>query len=259
MVPRTPSVFCAVGGLVSDLMHDSVRTVHGLELDGPALRQIFEGLASEARSWLAAQADPRWLSGTDVEYYAEINYAGQSFQVDVALDQGLVSDGDMAGIAEAFHAEHLRLYSHADPQAPIQFQQLRTRALSQMTKPEAIPLPGPSSDIDTALLENRRLRLQDVWHEDVPVYRRDLLGPGHRIAGPAIIEQGDACNIFLVLQLRFQDACPLKSFKKCFYRSIRQPHDLQDPTEHTNFKQVFLLRFLHRRDPLSDDHDLPFS
>ena len=192
MVPRTPSVFCAVGGLVSDLMHDSVRTVHGLELDGGTLRQFFEELASDARSWLEAQADPRWLSGTDVEYYAEINYAGQSFQVDVALDQGLVSDGDMAGIAEAFHAEHLRLYNHADPQAPIQFQQLRTRALSRMTKPEAIPLAGPSSDIDTALLENRRLRLQDVWHEDVPVYRRDLLGPGHRIAGPAIIEQGDA-------------------------------------------------------------------
>ena len=61
-----------------------------------------------------------------------------------------------------------------------------------MTKPEAIPLAGPSSDIDAAWLENRRLRLQDVWHDDVPVYRRDALGPGHRIAGPAIIEQGDA-------------------------------------------------------------------
>ena len=192
MVPRTPSVFCAFGGLVSDLMHDAVRTVHGLALDGPSVRDIFEELASDARAWLVTQADPRWLSGTDIDYHAEMHYLGQSFQVDVTLDPALVARADMGGIAEAFHAEHLRLYSHADPKAPIEFQQLRTRVVSRMTKPEPMPLEAPSTGIEDAWLENRRLRLQGVWHDDVPVYRRDALGPGHRIAGPAIIEQGDA-------------------------------------------------------------------
>ena len=61
-----------------------------------------------------------------------------------------------------------------------------------MTKPEPMPLEAPSTGIEDAWLENRRLRLQGAWHDDVSVYRRDALGPGHRIAGPAIIEQGDA-------------------------------------------------------------------
>ena len=49
-----------------------VRTVHGLALDGPSLRDILKELAGEARAWLADQADPRWLSGTEVNYHADM-------------------------------------------------------------------------------------------------------------------------------------------------------------------------------------------
>ena len=164
----------------------------GLTLDGAGVRNIFSELEEEARAWLTAQADPRWLSGTDVFYYAEMRYLGQSFQVDVALDPALVARADMAAIAAAFHAEHLHLYSHADFDAPIEIQQLRTRVVSRMTKPDPTPLKVLDSGIEDAWLENRRLRLQGIWHDDVAVYRREALGPGHRIAGPAIIEQGDA-------------------------------------------------------------------
>ena len=192
LVPRTPSVFCAFGGLVSDLMHDAVRTVHGLALDGPRLRTVFDALAAEAREWLDAQTEERWLSSSHVQYHAEMRYQGQSFQVDVPLDADLVAAGDMASIAQAFHAEHERLYSHADPQAPVEFQQLRVRIVGRMTTPEPTPLAAPTGSIEDARLESRRLRLQGVWHEDVTVYRRDALGPGHTLAGPAIIEQSDA-------------------------------------------------------------------
>ena len=34
LVPRTPSVFCAFGGLVSELVHDVVATAYGLDADG---------------------------------------------------------------------------------------------------------------------------------------------------------------------------------------------------------------------------------
>ena len=61
-----------------------------------------------------------------------------------------------------------------------------------MTTPEPTPLAAPSAGIEGAWMEHRRLRLQDAWHDEVPVYRRAALGPGHRIDGPAIIEQDDA-------------------------------------------------------------------
>ena len=159
LVPRTPSVFCAFGGLVSDLMHDAVRTVIGSTLDGEGLREVFSDLEKEARSWLDAQADPRWLSGTDIFYYAEMRYQGQSFQVDVGLDGKLVASADMQAIEKAFHDEHLHLYNHADLEAPVEIQQLRVRALSRMTKPAPEPLEARDKSIEEALLENRRLRL----------------------------------------------------------------------------------------------------
>ena len=49
VVPRLSSVFCAFGGLVSDLLHDGVRNVHGLALDGQALAGTFAALRREGK------------------------------------------------------------------------------------------------------------------------------------------------------------------------------------------------------------------
>jgi N-methylhydantoinase A len=53
---------------------------------------------------------------------------------------------------------------------------------------------------------------RDVWLAEAgdfvtsPIYDRDKLGPGHRIAGPAIVEQMDATTVLLPGQRAAVDA-----------------------------------------------------
>ncbi|MDA0703823.1 MAG: hydantoinase/oxoprolinase family protein [Proteobacteria bacterium] len=191
LVPRTPSVFCAFGGIVSDLMHDAVRTVHGLNIESKDLIAAFGEIAGEARSWLAEQVEPEWLGETHLEYHAEMRYIGQSFQVDVSLPETLAAAGDMRAISDAFHREHERLFNHCDPGAAVEFTQLRVRIRGRMRVPGRDGLAVAES-IEEAKVAVRRARFGGRWRDDVGVFRRERLAPGNRVPGPAIIEQVDA-------------------------------------------------------------------
>jgi N-methylhydantoinase A len=192
LVPRSPSVFCAFGGLVSELVHDVVSTVQGLDVDAESMQRTYAALGEEANDWLAAQVDGSWLQASTVEYSAEMRYRGQSFQVNVPLSPEIVEAGDLAAIIEAFHVEHERLYTHCDRATGVEFIELRARLRAAMVTPRPVKAPPPAGRVEAAMLETRRVRFRGAWHETVPVYRRDGLGPGHVVPGPAIVEQSDA-------------------------------------------------------------------
>jgi N-methylhydantoinase A len=131
VVPRLAAVFCGFGGLVSDLLYDVVRNVHGTRLDEAALADIMTDLRAQGAAWLAAQA-----AGAEPfhEPFADVRYAGQSFDVPVLLD-GAVT---LSGIAEAFHAEHRRRFGHASPGSAIEVIALRLRARGVLPRPQAV-------------------------------------------------------------------------------------------------------------------------
>ena len=60
-MPTTASVFCALGGLVAELSHDALETVHGIEADGAFLAGRFAMLRGHADEWLSRQAPPEHL------------------------------------------------------------------------------------------------------------------------------------------------------------------------------------------------------
>lgn len=192
VVPGTPSVFCAYGGLVAELVHDVVASVQGAAMMGDRLAKTFDGLEKDARAWLTAQAPAALLTGTRLEYWAEMRYRGQSFQIDVALDAEAVLRGDLTAAEAAFHAEHERLYTHADIDAPVEFVELRLRIQGALPAPGIIGAAGGGGAPEQALIERRALRIGGRMHGDCGIYAREKLAPGCAIAGPAIIEQPDA-------------------------------------------------------------------
>lgn len=190
LVPTTPSVFCALGGLVSELSHDVLETVHGVEVNGASLAETFSNLRNQASEWLSRQAAPEQLVSTEFEYWAEMRYSGQSFQVDVRLPNAAIEARDIPAMQEAFHNEHERIYSHADRTAPVEFVDLRVRVRG------AMPIPEPSSTKTPggggALKGARPMRFQGHNFSEVRTYERDRLGADEAVTGPAVIEQPDA-------------------------------------------------------------------
>ncbi len=198
LVPTTPGVLSALGGLVADIKNDFVSTVYSAldESTIAGLSGVVAGLEDKARAWLRAETGGG--SGedadADIALSAEMRYHGQSFEIDTPLQPHWLAGRDVAAIRAAFHAEHERIYGHADAAGAVQIVAVRLVIAARTPKPELRRIES-GTGCPAALL------VKPVWMEgrmrDVPVYqRRDLLA-GHRIDGPAIVAQDDTTTCVL--------------------------------------------------------------
>jgi N-methylhydantoinase A len=191
VVPRWPSVFCAYGCLVSDLMHDMVRSVQGRRLEARDLAAIFGELRAEADQWLAKQVGPNTVSAIDAAAYADMRYAAQSFTVATDVSAAVAARADLQHYATAFHAEHLRLFGHNEPQAAIAFNELRVRLSGTLPKPGATKLRAAATTRVDAI-RRRDMRHGGRWFRAAPIYAREGLPVGWSCSGLALVEQDNA-------------------------------------------------------------------
>ena len=188
VVPPTPGVLSALGGLIADLKNDFIKTVY-LDLDSdcaPVIKVEFDKLREQGTQWLR---DEQGYDGEfEFIYSADMRYRGQSFEVEAVLDPNAIESGDLASFAEAFHHAHLKLYNHSDDQAPVQMVNLRLVAIGQNPKPVFAQHPVNERDAEyertISIYENATLR-------EVPLYLREQLRPGDRVTGPSVVAQED--------------------------------------------------------------------
>lgn len=188
VVPPTPGVLSALGGLIADVKNDFITTVF-LDLDEsamPVIRDTCAALEAQARHWLFDEQGYR--GDHRLVYSADMRYRGQSYEIETELDPGHVTRGDVAGIAEAFHRRHEQVYEHADREAAVQIINLRMVIIGSSPKPRF-----PVSELaDTVPEPVRHLRVfMEGEPRRVPLYMRADLVPGQRFTGPAVIAQSD--------------------------------------------------------------------
>jgi len=197
LVPRAPGVLSALGMLVADLVKDYSVTVlrPAAGLEGEALRRLFAPWEAKAREEMEMEG-----AGAEVrlDRSADLRYVGQSFEINVPVPAGLP---DLAALRAEFHARHERRYGHAHPEAPVEFVNLRLRAVSPTAPLRFEPLPSADAP-DPA---EARLAVRPAWFETdngleplpAPIYDREALRAGHRLAGPAVVVQMDATTVIL--------------------------------------------------------------
>jgi N-methylhydantoinase A len=191
VVPTTPGVLSALGGLIADIKSDFIKTLY-VDLSpaaGATIRSEFETLKEKALDWL--HQDQGYSGPHKLVYSAEMRYRGQSFELDTMLDAAAVA-GDTKAMAAAFHAEHRRVYGHADPAAAVQVISLRLIISGRIAKPE-FPRHALVSGAATPF------RHADVWidgaRHSIAVFRRTDLQPGQIFAGPAVVTQDDCTTV----------------------------------------------------------------
>jgi N-methylhydantoinase A len=189
IVPRLSSVFCALGLLLADLRHDFVRSFGMLwsafdvesaraQLDAMVARGMEalerEGVEPESRRALAA---------------ADLRYLGQHHEVTVPFRVEDLTETGLPGIEQGFHARHEELYGFASPGRPLEVVNLHATVVGRRPHREPGSRVGEAADPppekgsrDAYVPSTGRL-------ERVPVYDGDRMSPGHRLAGPAIIEE----------------------------------------------------------------------
>ena len=193
LVPPTPGVLSALGGLVADLKSDFIRTIY-TELNAramPAITEAFADLEAAGRRWL--REEQGFTGEPHITYAGDLRYGGQSYEIETIFDPAwLQAGGDLAAITEGFHVRHEQLFGHADRQAGIQVINLRLVIAGQTPRP-SLPLQARA----TASAEPKltvRAWLKGEWH-DVPLYMRTDLTFGHTFSGPAVVAQPDCTTI----------------------------------------------------------------
>jgi N-methylhydantoinase A len=188
VVPPTPGVLSALGGLIADIKSDFIATVF-LEVAEPAkacIRDTYAALERTALTWL--REEQKYDGEASFIYSADMRYHGQSHEIETTLDADAVKRGDLAKMAQAFHDRHAQVYDHADPEAPVQIINLRLVVVGRNAKPRFVTTPETVKPAVPA--ETRRVVL-DGAARDVPVFARTDLTAGQFFTSPAIVTQSD--------------------------------------------------------------------
>jgi N-methylhydantoinase A len=196
LVPRNPGILCAMGLLLTDLRADfattRLRTLSSAAL--PEVADAFLTLRQQADAWFAQEAiapEARRIART-----VDMRYAGQNYELSVAVPDGPITLTTLDRLADGFASAHHRMYGFVAEGEPVQLVTFRVEATGLVRKAAFQPRPMQGADASAAIVGRR-----DVWFAEAagfvacPIYDRDRLDAGNRIAGPAIVEQMDATTV----------------------------------------------------------------
>lgn len=198
LVPRNPGILCATGLLLTDLRADFSST-RLLKLDAAALAAIaerFADLGTRAAAWFAQEDVPE--AARRLSRSIDMRYAGQNYEIAVPLPDSPLDQAVLDGLARDFAAAHRRLYGFEAEGEPVQLVTYRVEASGVVRKAAFARAEEGSADAGAAVAGMREVWLPEAGgFVRCPVYDRDLLQPGNRFAGPAIVEQMDTTTLVL--------------------------------------------------------------
>jgi N-methylhydantoinase A len=183
LVPAMPGALSALGILMSDVVRDYSRTVM-LPPDVGLLEPHFAELEAKG----AAEFRSERLAGISTRS-ADLRYAGQGYELNVAAGSEMLT---------RFHTDHRKRYGHADQSRRVEVVNVRVRMISSAEKLDLPRRPGAGTDCAHAVLKRKRVMFgknnNNDWL-DTSVLRRDLLSPGNRFEGPAIVHEYSATTV----------------------------------------------------------------
>lgn len=190
---NSASVWSAFGVATSDIKHVyEYASVFAEPLDAGAIRDVYAGLAENARSRIADEA-----IGTDethFRYEAGLRYKGQLHEVYVGVADGEALDEEgVARVVDDFEVEYSRVYGEgtAFAEAGIELVDFRLTTITPVRRPQLKQVERTAQATVKGTREVRFVGL-DAGISPAPVtaevYDGEALGAGTEINGAAMIE-----------------------------------------------------------------------
>jgi N-methylhydantoinase A len=183
IVPLFPSHFSALGMLLADERHDFIRTYYSdlASIDFTHLMKVYEEMREEAQGSL------RHTRGAKEQIQLDLRYLGQEFTLSVPVTFKQLKAGNHKQIRTAFDRLYEHRYAHHSPDEPVEMVNMRLGIIGKRGKLK-FPRLGKGG------------RAKPAFHRDAyftdhrkpvrcPLYLRDTLKAGARIAGPALIQE----------------------------------------------------------------------
>jgi N-methylhydantoinase A len=186
IVPRYPGVTSALGCVIADMRHDAVQTINRsvIDLDFNALHEQVLALRTACQARLDT-------AGVTIDHVSEVLsfdmlYQGQTHTIGVEV---AVDDLNLTRIQAAFEATYRRDFGRVLDGIPVRMLNLRYSRIGQRPKFD-LRLLAPKGEGVTTPIGTQAVYINGQW---VDAQRFDRMGlpVGHRVSGPAILEQID--------------------------------------------------------------------
>ncbi len=203
LIPPNGGLLSAYGMLFADVVKDYSQTVlWRLRTDSEMLvgelNAGFDELLTRAENEMKAEG---FLAAQlKIDRSFDMRYEGQSYELNIPYSDERRAQSNNKGSAiqplllESFHAAHAQRFGYARTDAPVEIVNLRLTATGETDKPPIQLLPLADADASDAftdqnpvIFEGKALRTD--------FYRREMLRPGNRIAGPAIVTEFSATTV----------------------------------------------------------------
>ncbi len=185
IVPPFASTLSAYGMLVADVIKDYSKTVMlSGDVDPKQLLISLEPLVEQGLSDIRGEGFVN--EDIHIERLLDVRYQGQSYELTIPYRESFVED---------FHNFHQGTYGYARHESPVEIVNVRVRAVGKVNPAPLLENPILETDPAHALIEKRLIHLHR-GQKEVPLYQWELLTPGPRSAGPAVIVRKDT-TVFL--------------------------------------------------------------
>lgn len=202
LIPPHPGVTSALGCLSAPYQHDFVQTVNQplAALDPAALDAHLAAQRAEGLALLASEGVP--AAAASVLHAADMAYQGQLHALRVPLAPDAL---DAATLAASFAAVYRQAYGYTLDEFPVMVLNVRTSVVA--TRADAAAEVGqlaqaPATTTSASQAGNgvsvvppaprtQRAVYRDGAYASWPVYAREQLTVGMRLAGPLIVDQAD--------------------------------------------------------------------
>ncbi|MDF2443850.1 MAG: N-methylhydantoinase [Subtercola sp.] len=192
VIPPHPGEFSAYGLVASDLRVTRAQSpfIQLGSIKGEYLEGLFRKLEVDASSDLIRQG----VSADEVTLQRDVfaMYAGQTWDNRVPIASGPIDDKSVESIIESVHEFYLGRYGYNAHELPILVTSIEVTAAAKRFG--GVPDVARQS-AGNSRLKTTALRLNGADYADVPVHRRESMGVGRPVQGPAVIVERYATTV----------------------------------------------------------------
>ena len=204
LIPPNGGLLSAYGMLFADVIKDYSQTVlwqlekSSNEELAKALDGGFNTLLTRAEAEMETEGFiPDQLK---VNRSLDVRYTGQSYELNIPYQNIGVTNPSHSTVeaietlVEEFHVAHAQRFGYARTEAPAEVVNLRLTAIGETGKPPIQPIPLTNADASKACISQTPVIFEN---ESLPTdfYRREMLRPGNRFVGPAIVTEFSATTV----------------------------------------------------------------
>jgi N-methylhydantoinase A len=193
LIPPFPGCTSAFGAVISGSRRDFLRTIgrRADRVDLEAASALHQELRAAA---VAALAEEHFdAESAAIETWLDLRYEGQAHELGLRHEADVLDRASLDQAIADFHDLHRRLYGHAFADVEVEVVNLRVKGLGRRPDIAMHWDWGTPTTASAALDPVRPVYFQEAGgFVDADVRRREDLGAGDRVAGPAVIHQLDS-------------------------------------------------------------------